>query len=811
MENKKLFILDGYGQIYRSYYAFMTNPLTDRNGQNVSAVFGFFNTVITILKHYEPDCFAVAMDSRGKTFRHDFYPQYKANRAKTPEDLHAQIPMIVSIMDRIGMKHFEMEGMEADDIIASLSRKASEQGLETVIITADKDLMQLVGGKVSALRPPRKGEHDYRLCHESEVLEIFGVRPDQIVDYLTILGDASDNVPGIAGIGEKGACKLLSENNSLDQIYSDLSVFKGSMRTKLENARDSYLGSRFLITLKDDIFDDRKIDFSEMEISGLDWDEATRAFSETGSSKLSSLARSMAGKRALKTVSDSPLLKEQQQPELSEVPDVNADDPSRLIGFDLKSRLIELRKQGIDARPYFDIQIAAWLLDSESGRYSCEDLCQKYIGQVLDEKTAVNYLYPILSELLEHNGLEKIFFEMEMPLVSVLSDMESRGIRLDPSRLLSFSDDLKRQCSEIEDAVYTLCGHPFNLNSPKQLQEVLFVERDLPTIKKTSSGFSTDSEVLEELSVRTEDPVPSLILRYRTLNKLLSVYTDPLVQLCDSSSRIHTTFDQMGTATGRLSSREPNLQNIPVRTDEGRKIRDAFVPDEGFVLLSADYSQIELAVMAHISGDENLKDAFIRGEDVHRQTASLIFDIFPDMVSPSQRRIAKTINFGVIYGMSAFRLAGDLKIPRKDAQKFIDLYFERYPGVASFIESTRQQAAKSLSVSTLMGHRRPVLEIASSNAHIRQAAERVAVNTVIQGTAAEIVKLAMISIDNRLRERKLESRLLLQVHDEVILEVRKDELEDVRALVRDAMENAVKLSVPLRVSIEDASSWGQMH
>lgn len=811
MENKKLFILDGYGQIYRSYYAFMTNPLTDRNGQNVSAVFGFFNTVITILKHYEPDCFAVAMDSSGKTFRHDFYPQYKANRAKTPEDLHAQIPMIVSIMDRIGMKHFEMEGMEADDIIASLSRKASEQGLETVIITADKDLMQLVGGKVSALRPPRKGEHDYRLCHESEVLEIFGVRPDQIVDYLTILGDASDNVPGIAGIGEKGACKLLSENNSLDQIYSDLSVFKGSMRTKLENARDSYLGSRFLITLKDDIFDDRKIDFSEMEISGLDWDEATRAFSETGSSKLSSLARSMAGRRAPKTGSDSPLFKEQQQPELSEVPDVNADDPSRLIGFDLKSRLIELRKQGIDARPYFDIQIAAWLLDSESGRYSCEDLCQKYIGQVLDEKTAVNYLYPILSELLEHNGLEKIFYEMEMPLVSVLSDMESRGIRLDPSRLLSFSDDLKRQCSEIEDAVYTLCGHPFNLNSPKQLQEVLFVERDLPTIKKTSSGFSTDSEVLEELSVRTEDPVPSLILRYRTLNKLLSVYTDPLVQLCDSSSRIHTTFDQMGTATGRLSSREPNLQNIPVRTDEGRKIRDAFVPDEGFVLLSADYSQIELAVMAHISGDENLKDAFIRGEDVHRQTASLIFDIFPDMVSPSQRRIAKTINFGVIYGMSAFRLAGDLKIPRKDAQKFIDLYFERYPGVASFIESTRQQAAKSFSVSTLMGHRRPVLEIASSNAHIRQAAERVAVNTVIQGTAAEIVKLAMISIDNRLRERKLESRLLLQVHDEVILEVRKEELEDVRALVRDAMENAVKLSVPLRVSIEDASSWGQMH
>lgn len=803
-KDKQVFVIDGYGQIYRSYFAFMQNPLRDRNGNNVSAIFGFFNTIMSLLRQYGPKYLVIALDSKGKTFRHEMYPLYKANREKSPEDLYQQIDRIAEILDAMHIAHIAQTGMEADDIIATIAKNASEQGLETVMVTGDKDLLQLVRESVSALRPPRKGEHEYRLCHDAEVKEIFGVTPSQIVDYLTILGDSSDNVPGIAGIGEKGAVKLLSDYESLTKAYENLENIKGAMKAKLEASKDTIELSRNLIMLKDDLFE--KTDFSDFEVSSIDWSEGVRQFTLMGSDKLVASAKRMLGK----DVQVSLTSKTETEIKIPENFHVDLNNPQKLIGYDLKEKIRDLKKNGVEAKPYFDVMIAAWMLDSNSGKYSLDDICLKYLQtNEISTEEAIGKLYYILLQKLKDQKLEEVFFNMEMPLISVLVDMEDQGIILNKDKLSAFGNDVQKESSEIEQAIYDLCGHPFNLNSPKQLQEVLFVERDLPTGKKNSTGFSTDSDVLEELANKTEDPVPALILKYRALSKLMSTYINTLPDLCDSDNRVHTTFLQTGTATGRLSSKNPNLQNIPIRTDEGRRIRDAFVPREGCKLLSADYSQVELAVLAHISDDPELKGAFRNGDDVHRETASLIFGLFPEMVTPNQRRIAKTINFGVIYGMSAFRLAGDLGIPVKQAQSFIDTYFERYEKVASFIENTKKQAKETGFVSTANGHIRAIPDINSANFNVRSAAERMAVNSVIQGSAAEIVKKAMITLNQRLEPYK--SRLLLQVHDELILEVPEDELEKVKDLVERTMTESSFLSIPLRVGIEVGNSWGEMH
>ena len=667
---------------------------------------------------------------------------------------------------------------------------------------------------MSALRPPKKGEHEYRLCKSEQVKELFGVYPNQIVDYLTILGDTSDNVPGIARIGEKGAVKLLSQFETLDNVYANIDSINGSLKTKLENARATVLLSKELIKLKDDVFESSCINWESIKTQNADWSKALPLFKKIGSARLSSLVKadfkSKPDSQAESAVQKAEYDEKQVKAEKDHIPDYFPED--KVIGFNLKERVKEAIAKGENAEPFFDISIAAWLLDSNSGRYDIDSLKEKYgIDTDVAENECIKQLYSILSRKLEENNLADVFRNMEMPLVSLLAEMENNGILLQPSKLKEFEKELTEQCKTLENDIYAICGHVFNINSPKQLQEILFVERELPTGKKTSTGFSTDSDVLEKLSDTTEDPLPAMILRYRAINKLLSVYTQPLADLCDSDGRIHTQFIQTGTATGRLSSKNPNLQNIPVRTEEGRKIRMAFCAQPGCVLLSADYSQIELAVLAHLSQDRQLCDSFIRKEDVHRQTASLIFDVFPEMVTPQQRRIAKTINFGVIYGMSAFRLAGDLKISRKDAVKFIERYFEKYSGVASFIEKTKKEALETKCVRTAMGHMRAVNEIVSSNHVIRASGERIAVNTVVQGTAAEIVKLAMLSVHSKIERLNLRTKFLLQVHDEIILEVPLKEVETVTSLVKDCMENAVKLSVPLRVEIENAVSWGQLH
>ena len=862
-DRKRVFIIDGYGQIYRSYFAFMNNPLRDKEGNNVSAVYGFFNTIMSLIRQYQPQYLVVAMDAKGKTFRHEMYDQYKANREKTPEDLHSQIPVIDGFLDGMHIPHFSIVGMEADDIIATIAKKASSQDIDTVMVTGDKDLLQLVRSDVFALRPPRKGEKEYRLCAEAEVRELFGVGPEQIVDYLTILGDSSDNVPGIDGIGEKGAVKLLTEHGSLDKIYENIASLPKGTAAKLEAARDHVELSRKLVTLRDDVLPDDQIDFSKFETSGIDWNAAVSLFRQIGSESLAKAAQRLvpASQFSLEAEAAEPEKKEEKEtpaaqevkaglsdlesclaalPDdapvavrvlLSEEDEMRAsitqirltadgirvlafspDESSkavlqkhlprlRLIGHDLKSVMKALRLWGLtDIRPYADTMLAKWLLESSLSRFDAEDCSVSFstLGELEDN--------------LRQKGLLDLFRDMEMPLCDILCNMEMEGILLDKACLGKLEVEIEAEIEEVLDSVYTLCGKTFNLNSPKQLQEVLFVDRNLPTGKKTKSGFSTDSDVLESLSYETEDPVPALILRYRVLSKLLGTYVKTLPELVNpKTGRLHTTFLQTGTATGRLSSKNPNLQNIPVRTDEGRKIRDAFIPKEGCTLMSADYSQIELVVLSHISGDENLRSAFIEGNDVHRETAARIFDVFPEMVTPEQRRMAKTINFGIMYGMSSFRLSGELNISRKSAQEFIDRYFERYSGVTAFIEKTRKQAFDDGYVRTALGHIRYIPEIRSSNKTVRSMAERMAVNTVIQGTAAEIMKIAMIAMDREMRKRKLTSRMLLQVHDELIFEVPEEELDEMKALVRSCMENAMTLSVPLKVGIETAGRWGEMH
>lgn len=903
-EKKRLFIIDGYGLIYRSYFAFITRPLKDSAGRNVSALFGFFNTLQMIVRQYNPEYLVVALDSKGKTFRHEMYPEYKANRDAAPEDLHAQVPRIIDILDAVGIKSLSKIGLEADDIIAYLCKKAAKQGFESIIVTGDKDLLQLVNDQTFALRPPKKGEKDYNLCGEKEVLDIFGVTPQQILDYLTILGDSSDNVPGIKGIGAKGAVKLLNQYNSLDNIFNNLDEIPKGMRKKLEDSKDTIPLSKKLIELKDDIEDQVSFEMNESKVNSWNWENSLPLLEDTGSKTLVSFAKKLLNnnseneldfeKKETKkgeyySLTDINQLKETLKKECSNgylaidlettsidemeaeivgfsftstegkawyVPlvagnkkyidkqdalDILSENLKdiKLVGQNIKYDLKVLRREGMySGEIYFDTMVAAWILDGSDRRFSMDFLAEKYLnyntikysdvvpkGKTFDYvslKEATEYgaedsditwrLYLLFNSLLKKRNLFELFSHLEIPLISVLIDMELEGIKLDKEKIIAYGKELEKQIDQITEQIYKHCGKEFNINSPKQLQEILFDERGLTPGKKTRTGYSTDSSVLEILSVNSDDPVPGLILLNRKLAKLNNTYVDSLSKMINSTTkRVHTSFLQVGTITGRLSSANPNLQNIPIRTEEGREIRSCFIPKDGFVFVSADYSQIELVVLAHCSQDKNLMKAFIDGKDVHSETAALIFDVFPEMVTSDQRRIAKTINFGVMYGMSAFRLSQSLGISRKDASGFIKAYFEKYSEVKKFFSSVINEAKETGKVKTLLGHERIIPQINSKNKIEEAGAERIAINTKIQGTAAEIMKKAMINVHNTLIKENLKSKILLQVHDELILEVPNDEKNKVEILLKEQMEKAMILSIPLKVSVESGNNWGEMH
>jgi len=895
--NPPLYLVDGYSLIYRAYFAFIRRPLTNSQGQNTSAIFGFFSSLFQLLKMREPAFLAVVMDSRTPTFRHEKYPQYKANREKAPQDLHDQVPVIEEILTALGIRCLRRDGFEADDLIATLAVQSRREGRECYILSGDKDLLQLVGDGVYVIHPP-KGAEDFAVFDRDGVFAARSVYPEQIIDYLALTGDQSDNVPGVAGVGDKTAVKLLSQYRDLERLYTELEDLQpAGVRKKLEEGKSNALLSRELVTLRSDV--PLEIGIEDLDMSELNRQAAIPLFAEQDMGRMveelggsfaeqkqtrqlepgsyetvlstEALQRWIgevreAGVFAFDTETDSldPLRAHpvgfslavakgkacyipvqaagrevlELETVLAQLAPVLADSSLTLVGQNIKYDYKVMARQGIVLGcRLFDTMVAAWILDSARSSYSMDNLAAQllnyrtihYTDVVEKDKTladielerATDYsaedaditfqLYELFRPQLDSLGLVKIFRDLEMPLVGILAEMEIAGIRLDAGQLRTYSVQLEAELNKVEEQIFALCGRRFNVRSTKELQAVLFDELALPPVKKTKTGQSTDNFVLMELT-RTGNKVPELVLNHRLLAKLKSTYVDALPLLVNpDSGRLHTHYIQTGAATGRLASKDPNLQNIPIREESGRHIRRAFVPDTGCSFLSADYSQIELVVLAHLSEDPMLLEAFRENRDIHRQTAAVLYGVDEAQVKPEQRRVGKTVNFGVIYGMSAFRLARDMRIPRRDAEQFIRRYFERYAGVDRFIKQTVRQAEQRGYVETIMGRRRPISRINSRNRTEKMAAERVAVNSPVQGSAADIVKQAMIEVTRALAEKRMASRLLLQVHDELIFEVPDGELDRSRELIREKMEAAVELTVPLRISLEVGPTWGDIH
>ena len=952
-DKKPLYLIDSYGLIYRSYFAFMSRPLRNTQGQNISALFGFARTLISLIddgapaagtdgnllaKPVRPYCLAAVFDSRSLTFRHKEYPEYKANRQKAPDDLHAQVPLVEEMLAALGVPSFQLEGYEADDIIATLAMRCRKEGRQCYILSSDKDLLQLVGDGTYQLRPMKPSKSDdssaagktlpqrglpYELVGPDEVKAEWGVSPEKVLDLLCMIGDASDNVPGVKGIGEKTAVKLMARYGSLDSIYENIAGIEGAVGKKLAEGKDSAYKARTLIALECDVplplndIDDLSIENLNRTAGAsmllregirqpafaLDPKASAAAANTEKHPRQSSPQSAVSAKDT--TPPDSVLFGKGKYKLITTVPEAESiferAEKQKLLALDFETNSLDAwnaRPVGISLslkpkEAYYipiavhggssafvppetvksllepllmqkdmcivahnakydykvtrgwgiprwkcsiwDTMIAAWIDDPERNSYSLDSLAGTIFNydaipynsivpkgstfDAVDLETACEYScedadltmrmkYYLEPRLIRSESI-KLFEDMEMPLLPVLAEMEGAGIKIESQVLRDYGVELGEELKKIERSVWDMAGHEFNLASTKQLQEVLFVERKLKPGKKTKTGYSTDVAVLEELA--REDPVPALILRNRTLAKLKSTYVDTLAEMTGPDGRLHTHFVQTGTATGRLSSRDPNLQNIPIRDEEGRRIRQAFIAEKGHVLISADYSQIELVVLAHLSHDQNLINAFNEGKDVHRMTASLIFHIDEKDVNSTQRRIAKTINFGVMYGMSAFRLSNELGISRTEAKDFIDAYFSTYSGIRTFIESLIKKTEEQGFVSTISGRRRYIPTINSSNKVEKAAAERVTVNTPIQGSAADIVKTAMLKLDAILTQTKSPARLLLQVHDELIFECPKSEAANLSELIKTEMENAVKLSVPLRVNVEIGQRWGDFH
>ena len=956
-ENKKtVYILDSYGLIFRCYFAFISRPLTNPKGENVSALFGFFRNLHWILQHYKPDYIFAAMDSKTKTFRHEMYPEYKATRNKTPEDLHAQIPWICDILETLGIPTLQCDGYEADDIIATVAKKCGEQGASCKILSGDKDLMQLVDDNTLILKP-ESGAQTWKLTDADGVSAEWGVTPSQLLDLLSLYGDTADNVPGVHGVGVKTAAKLLADYKDLDGIYTHIEEIKGALHQKLVDGKENAYFSQKLIRLCNEVpcpeidaaLNGAPLTFNYKAAADKLFAYGTPAVAKSyaelglgggslplgsaGSSSPTPSPRGSAPKTPEDNGEDALLQAQGPQIELVQndtsaykaITDISelekyittflkSSSAKKLIAYDSettsldtfncsilgfslcyedgKAVYIPLQQESeglfsetsyitkeqaytqleriftdstvtvimhnakfdlkvlyntgftkiFDGCKYYDTMVTAWLINPErTGRngYSLEHLGETILGLKGIEFSDIvqkgqtfadvpleqayryaaedaDFTYKLGLKLREpfeadkSQTLKKLLM-LEMQVLPILTKMELTGIHLDGAALKEYNKELTSAISLIEQNIYKEVGHEFNIASPKQLQTVLFEERHLKAGKKTKTGYSTDTSVLEELALY--DPVPRMILEYRELAKIQSTNVETLPTLTDSQGRIHTDFVQTGTATGRLSCREPNLQNIPVRTEAGRKIRSAFTAPKGTVLISADYAQIELVVLAHLSGDKNMCKAFNEGTDVHKATAALIYNVPPEHVTPEMRRTAKTINFGVIYGMSAFRLANDLGISRTQASQFIQNYFTMYADVDRFIKETVAQAEKTGSITTIMGRTRPIFGINSVNKVEKAAAERIAVNSPVQGSAADIVKKAMTDIAAALDQAKSPARLLLQVHDELIFECPDDktEIEKTIALIKDKMEHAVELSVPLRVSIEYGKNWGEFH
>jgi DNA polymerase-1 len=887
---KTIYVIDISSYVFRAYHALP--PLSNSKGEPTHAVAGVSSMLLKLLREREPRTVIVAMDSREGSFRKDLFEAYKANRPPAPPDLQQQMLRVREIVDAWGMSPLEAPGFEADDIIATLVREAREAGLQVVIVSADKDLLQLVGEDVVMYDTMRD-----KVFGPEETREKLGVEPSQVRDLLSLMGDSSDNVPGVPSVGQKTAAKLLNEHGSLEGIYEHLdSITRKALKQKLTDHREDAIAARELVTLRDDVPVDAKLVnrayeggntaalrniFTELELTRLlahlDPAPAIEGHYETittaeGLARVAAAIRD-AGRFALYSVMDvdDPIVGELVGIAVSWLEGVSAYIPlgHRYIGAPdhlswdeaepvltplLQNSLIPKQtlakretvfwnRRGLILRGVeFDPSLASYLLDPARHAHRLEDVARQELDGELSEEDAVrgkgkkalnwdevevervaqyaneraDYSYR-LSELLTprmHEGeFERLFYDIELPLAGVLATMELSGIRVDTALLQELSAEAEAELETLHARCTELAGHEFNVSSPRQLETILFDELGLEPekIKKTKSGArSTDQGVLEELALL--HPLPQAILDYRSVSKLKSTYLDALPQEVNrDTGRIHTRYNQLVAATGRLSSSDPNLQNIPIRTEMGRRVREAFIPADGWSMLAADYSQIELRVLAHLSRDPALVEAFSRGDDVHVQTACALFGVQPDEVSKHMRGQAKTVNFAVIYGQTQFALARNLKIERSEAQRYIDAFFDQYAGVKAFLDEVVEQARANGFVTTLLGRRRALPDIRSRNHNLRAGAERIARNTPIQGTAADIMKVAMVRVQRDLEKRRFESRMVLTVHDELVFESPPAEHEVLETLVLDHMQNAVPLSVPLPVESAWGANWGAAH
>lgn len=887
------------GLAFRAFFAI--RHLTNSKGRPTNAVFGFTRILLKILHDEAPSHVVMVFDAPGPNFRNDLYPKYKANRPEAPEEFKSQVPLIHQVVEAMEIPVLAVPGVEADDVMGTIGVEAAKHGMDTVLLSSDKDLLQLVSDHVQVYDPYKSGEGLW--YGEEQVKERFGVTPGHVVDVLGLMGDSSDNVPGVRGIGEKTAVKLIEKYGSVDGVYAAIDELKGKQKEKLLEDHEMAQLSRELVTIKTDVDFDFDLDvykrkepnraelaalFADLEFHTLleeytdnpeDEDEADYRLVLT-ENDLEAVVKEMRRAKIFavdtETTSTEPmdaelvgvsmscepgtayyvpighhpdaLVKANMEGVYGQIPFDTAlailrpllEDPKvGKVGHNVKYDLVVFRNAGLDLRGIvMDTMVASYLTDPSRLRHNLNEVSLQYlkrktipISDVIGKGSkavtfdkvpldrACDYaaedaditwrLVDVFSRSLSERGLESLFRDVELPLIDVLARMEMAGIAIDPDVFDDLRGEIAERLERLTAEITDLAGEPFKINSPKQLQRILFENLKLTPIRKTKTGYSTDVDVLEQLA--QEHPLPEKILAYRTLEKLRGTYVDALPKLVNpKTGRIHTSYNQTVAATGRLSSSNPNLQNIPVRTEMGRRIRAGFVAGgEDLRLISADYSQIELRILAHLSGDAHLQEAFRNNLDIHRETAARVFGVALDDVTADMRRQAKTVNFGVIYGMSGFGLAKSLGIPNKEANRFIENYFELYPGVKNWIDSTIAGAKKTGYVTTLLGRRRYVPELKSSDNNIRRAAERATVNTPVQGTAADVIKIAMIRLDKELK--KTSSRLLLQVHDELVVEGPANEADSVAKTVKDVMEDAITLDVPLIVDVGVGRNWDEIH
>ena len=876
---KRLIIIDGNSIINRAFYALP--DMSNSEGLKTNAIFGFVRMMFKIIEDYQPTHMSVAFDKKAPTFRHKQYADYKAGRKKMPDELAQQLQPLKDLLDKFNINRLELEGYEADDLIGTVARLGEENDFKVYIVTGDKDAIQLASHKTTTLIT-KKGVGEVEEYDYDSVLERYEMTPTQFIDLKGLMGDKSDNIPGVPGVGEKTGIKLLKQYSTIENLIEHTDELKGSIKKKIEENKDLALMSKELATIITNVPIEVKLE--DLEYGDYNKDDVVEKFKEFGfTSLITKLLDIEGGETTIKEEIDLKIehldnvedfIKKAEEnkkviidvigkegnildkrvlyvflsldgneiyyvneDELPQIKTLLSNPEIKKHGYDLKEDYILLKPYEIELNYMdFDITIAEYLIDSKSSTsYECSAIAMKYLTRKIKSKedllgkgakakkfdeiefdelsayigdilNTVNGVYPKMEEKLKETEMDGLFYHVEMPLVEVLGSMEYIGMKVDKDQLNELKEKFTTIINELENEIFELAGEPFNINSPKQLGVVLFEKLGLPVIKKTKTGYSTNAEVLEKL--RDKHEIIDKITEYRQIVKLNSTYVEGLLKIINpKTGRIHSSFNQTITTTGRISSTEPNMQNIPVKTEMGRDIRKVFVADDNCKLVDADYSQVELRVLAHMSGDENMIDAFKHGEDIHSKTASQIFDVDIKDVTSKQRIEAKAINFGIIYGKTDFGLSQDLNIPVATAKAYIDSYFNKYPKIKEFMDEAVESATETGYATTILNRRRYIPEIKASNFIVRNQGKRFAMNAPIQGSAADIIKVAMVNVYNKLKENNMKSKLILQVHDELIVEAVDEELEMAEKIVREEMENAQSMDVKLDVDLNTGDSW----